>query len=106
MNKKDIRKNFRNLVISRDKSKCKICGKSDVKLDAHHIVDRNQMPNGGHVVENGITLCDDVDGCHLKAERFHITGGKEFIKGFHPSDLFKIINSSYQIAYQKSMNLK
>lgn len=26
-------------------------------LDAHHITDRNEMPNGGYVPENGISLC-------------------------------------------------
>ncbi len=55
--KKQIRANFRNAVFSRDQYKCRVCG-SNNKLDAHHITSRNNMPNGGYIVSNGITLCD------------------------------------------------
>lgn len=37
MGKKDVRRNFREGVLKRDKNKCKVCGNPDVKLDAHHI---------------------------------------------------------------------
>jgi hypothetical protein len=60
------------------------------------------MPNGGYVKENGITLCDGEDGCHMKAERYHITGGKDWVEGFHPIDLYKIIKSNLGLAKQKS----
>src|SRR5690349_13291884 len=70
--KKQLRESFKNGVFSRDGHRCKICGKhaQAVKLDAHHIINRNLMPNGGYVLENGITLCDTPDGCHFKAEKF------------------------------------
>lgn len=102
MNKKNIRANFRNSVFERDKNRCRVCGRSDVKLDAHHIVDRNELPNGGYVLENGITLCDTENGCHIKAEKYHMTNGSEWVSGFHPNDLYKLINSSLEKAIKKS----
>lgn len=99
-----VRERFRNGVFNRDGHKCKVCGRSDVKLDAHHITDRNDMPNGGYVKENGITLCDTADGCHSKAEVFHSTAGKEWIQGFLPEDLYRLIGSSLEKATQKSIN--
>ena len=95
--KKLIRERFRNDVFERDNHKCKVCGNS--AQDAHHITDRNEMPNGGYVKENGISLCSD---CHIKAEQYHITDGKNWINGYHPSELYGLINSSYEIAYKKS----
>jgi hypothetical protein len=71
-------------------------------IDAHHITDRNKMPNGGYVKENGITVCEE---CHLKAEKFHQTGGLEWEEGFHPNDLYKLIDSSFNLALQKSLEL-
>lgn len=103
--KKQIRNKFRNDVLSRDNFKCKVCGREDVNLDVHHIKDRHDMPNGGYVPENGITLCDCVDGCHIKAEKYHISGNKEFVPGYHPNDLYKLINSSYELAYKKSVKI-
>jgi len=58
MNKKTIREHFRNEVLERDGNKCKFCPRTD-SLDAHHITDRHDMPNGGYVKENGITLCPE-----------------------------------------------
>ena len=88
--KKLIRKNFREACFKRDKFSCVMCPftsavlKDEVELDAHHITDRNLLPNGGYVKENGISLCED---CHLKAEIFHSTGTAYF--GFSPEDLYK-----------------
>lgn len=72
-----------------------------VPLDAHHITDRNDLPNGGYVEENGITLCDD--GCHLLAEVYHQTGTPH--PGFSPKDLYARIGKSYEEAYQASLKL-
>lgn len=105
MGKKQIRENFRNSVFERDGHKCRICNRSDVKLDAHHIIDRHEMPNGGYVKENGITLCDTENGCHMKAELYHISEHKEWVDGFHPSDLFKLIGSNEELAVRKSEQL-
>lgn len=104
MNKKKIRSIFRNEVFKRDNYTCKGCNRkfAAIDLDAHHIIDRNEMPNGGYVKENGISLCR---ACHLKAEKYHITNGKEWEEDFHPNDLFDKINSSKELAIQKSETL-
>lgn len=105
--KKEVRKQFREAVFARDGHKCRTCGlpsPDDSLLDAHHIIDRNEMPNGGYVVEDGISLCKII--CHLKAEKFHITEGKEWEEGFHPDDLFKLIGSSRELAILKAKELK
>ena len=95
--KKQIRENFRNKVFSRDNHKCKKCG--DDAVDAHHITDRNEMPNGGYVEENGISLCEL---CHIKAEIWHNSGKTRYAEGYHPNDLYDLIGSSYNLAYKKS----
>jgi 5-methylcytosine-specific restriction endonuclease McrA len=69
LKKKAIRATFRESVFTRDKHRCVICG--DVNnLDAHHIIDRHNMPNGGYILENGVTLCTIH---HLQAEHGIIT---------------------------------
>ena len=100
--KKKVRENFRNEVFSRDENKCLKCGKKECKLDAHHITDRNEMPNGGYVKENGISLCAT---CHEKAEVWHLSGDIEFVKGYKPQDLYRLINSNYATALLKSIEL-
>ena len=95
--KKQIRETFRNEVFSRDGNKCIMCDNTE-DLDAHHITDRNEMPNGGYVLENGISLCPE---CHRKAELWHETDGENFIIGFTPYDLYKKIGSNYSLAYKK-----
>lgn len=92
-NKKQIRENFRTVVFARDHGKCVFCDKSAV--DAHHITDRSEMPNGGYILENGISVCDEH---HMMCEKFHITDGDEWHYGFHPNDLYKKINSSKEFA--------
>ena len=101
MSKKEIREDFRKSVFKRDGNKCRVCGNAKAKLDAHHITDRHEMPEGGYVLENGITLCDTDKGCHFKAEQYHMC--KEVEKGYMPDDLYKLINSSYELAYKKSL---
>jgi 5-methylcytosine-specific restriction endonuclease McrA len=111
--KQQIREKFRKDVFERDSYKCVICSRSDVKLDAHHITNRKRMPNCGYVKENGITLCDCYDGCHFKAEQFNCgytewyvikTKGSYLIE-FTAENLYKKINSSYELAYKKSERL-
>jgi hypothetical protein len=98
--KKEIREAFRNACFERDGYRCAMCGRNDVKLDAHHIMDRHDMPNGGYVAENGITLCDCEGGCHWKAEHWHATG-KAF-PGYAPEDLFAKIGSDLDKAWEAS----
>lgn len=99
--KKKIRENFRNEVFERDGYKCRVCGIANVNLDSHHITDKNDMSNGGYVKENGITLCDQQNGCHVKAEQYHL--GNKVENGYMPEDLYKLIKSSYELAYKKSL---
>ena len=101
--KSEYRQTFRKEVFTRDKNHCKCCPSNSKELDPHHITDRNEMPNGGYVVENGITLCKE---CHMKAEKYHMTSGKEFTPGYHPDDLYKLIDSSKGKAFIKSQLLK
>jgi hypothetical protein len=105
--KKLIRKKFRDSVFERAKYRCEMCGlrsspeKADNELDAHHITDRNQMPAGGYVRENGIAVCDP---CHIKAEEFHSTGKSH--PGYDPTDLYVKIGSSFPEAYKASKRLE
>jgi predicted restriction endonuclease len=85
--KKETRRKFRDAVFARDNYKCAVCGVGG-ELDAHHITDRNAIPNGGYVVENGISLCPR---CHELAEDFH--RGKTCQQGFHPDELYATIGS-------------
>ncbi len=102
-NKKLVREIFRNEVFERDKFECKMCGEKSQKLDAHHITDRNEMPNGGYTKENGISLCP---ACHIKAEQYHISQKQDFVEGYHPDELYLKIKSSFEKAWEASENLK
>ncbi len=110
--KKQIREDFRNGVFKRDKNTCQICGyvyerdQSDYittihdKLDAHHITDRNNMPYGGYVLENGITVCKDT--CHRMVE---IHAKDNCVDGYCPSVLYEMIGSSWEEAVRASIEL-
>lgn len=99
--KKKTRKRFRDSTFDRDGHKCAMCKVANVKLDAHHITPRTQMPNGGYVKENGISLCE---ACHMKAEQFL---QKELAdKKFSPDNLYKMVGSSYTAAFEASENLR
>lgn len=125
-NKKAIRAAFREAVFTRDKYRCRCCGiagkdrqggdgwkklhkdaeeKRLADLDAHHIIKREWMPNGGYVADNGIAVCDL---CHIKAEMFwdrHKTGMVETPIGFLPYDLFKLVGSNVSKAMIASRKL-
>lgn len=72
--------NIRKAVILRDGCKCKECGKSNTKLEVHHIKPRRL--NGSNTLDNLITLCSK---CHQKTE------GKEELYMQH---FFNMLNSS------------
>lgn len=99
--KKLIRAKFREVVFERDRHKCVFCDRTD-DLDAHHIVDRSKMPDGGYVKENGITLCGLH---HSQAEIYHQSGGADWFEGKHPDDLYKLIGSTYEKAVKASERL-
>jgi len=94
------RKNFNEVCLERDGHKCVFCNE-DVNLDVHHITDRHIIPNGGYVLSNGITLCDEH---HWDCEQFHMT--RTCKPQYHPDELYKKIDSSYEQAFEDSKNLK
>jgi len=110
MSKKEIRDQFRNSVFKRDNFTCQVCGIKATPLnatevfDSHHITDRSEIVNGGYVKENGITVCKK--DCHFLVELYHISEGLQWSDGLHPDDLYKLINSSEELAIQKSNELR
>ena len=99
-NKKLIRQNFVVAVFKRDNDSCRMCGAKAV--DAHHVTDRHEIPNGGYVPENGIALCAK---CHEKAEVWHASGKTIWTPGYHPDDLYTVIGSDCVKALEASLAL-
>lgn len=95
-----VRTAFRESVFKRDGFRCRKCSKPSEEMDAHHITDRNLMPNGGYVKENGISLCPP---CHLLAEEFWSTG--KAAEGFDVGTLYLLIGSSHEKAVAASERL-
>lgn len=110
-NKKAVRKAFRDNVFKRDGYKCVCCGKrstpanAEADLDAHHVTPREEMPNGGYVKENGVTLCkgDDGSSCHEKAE---LVLKGDNLPGYTPDDLYAKIGSNREKAHTSSEKLQ
>jgi len=100
MNKKETRQNFRNVCFVRDHYSCVMCGYKSNKenceneLDVHHIISRKIMPNGGYVLENGISLCNKS---HIKAE--------DNLDGYTYDILYNQIKSSKELARAASLKL-
>lgn len=94
------RKAFNKVCLERDNHKCVFCGTKN-RLNVHHITDRHEIPNGGYVYSNGITVCEDH---HLLCEEYH--RNNECLPEYHPVELYKMINSSYEQAWADSLNLK
>lgn len=65
------------------------------------------MPYGGYIKENGITLCKE---CHIKAEYYYIypihTTKVTVLSQYTPNELFKIIESSEELARKACERLK
>lgn len=72
--------NIRKAVILRDECKCQECGKTDCRLEVHHI--RPRRLNGSNTLDNLITLCKK---CHQK------TLGKE---AMFMAKYFSLLSSS------------
>jgi hypothetical protein len=115
--KKTMRKEFRLSVFTRDQHKCRGCGRQGYdhndaqevarvaasgavlcELDAHHITSRDEMPAGGYVKENGISLCPE---CHMKAEVPHASNIE-----FSPETLYRSIGSSRESAWMMCLELQ
>lgn len=79
------------------------CNKDEPEatLDAHHVTPREEMPNGGYVKENGISLCKNR--CHLMAEEY--LQGTTLHEGFSPEELYKEIGSDHKKAVRASEKL-
>jgi hypothetical protein len=109
--KKQVREAFRRAVFERARYRCQGPGckvaatpaNADALLDAHHITDRHEMPNGGYVAENGISLCKAEGGCHEKAEA--MLQGHGSFPGFEPERLYVIVGSSREKAERASRRL-
>ncbi|MEO7172791.1 HNH endonuclease signature motif containing protein [Flavobacterium sp.] len=105
-NKKLVRERFRDLTFKRDKYCCVMCGFKSTpenaidELDSHHLINREAMPSGGYVPENGISLCSD---CHIKAEEFYSTGTAH--PGYSVEELFEKIGSSEEKAREAAKKL-
>jgi hypothetical protein len=70
----------------------------EATLDAHHITNRNELPNGGYVKENGASLCKVGKNCHLKAENCE--------PGYEAETLYNKIRSSHAQALKASEELE
>jgi len=105
--KQIVRKKFRDACFSRDQHRCRVCSvvpdNGDEGLDAHHITDRKEMPHGGYVKENGISLCA---ACHVHAEVYHSSGKTIHTYGYAPEDLYTLIGSSLEAATRASERLR
>jgi hypothetical protein len=62
------RNEFREAVFERDHHECVVCGAP--AQDAHHITERRLWPDGGYILDNGVSLCGQH---HLGAESTRIT---------------------------------
>lgn len=72
--------------------------KAEQELDCHHITNRNLLPNGGYVKENGASLCKVEKNCHLKAENCE--------PGYEAETLYNKIKSSHAQALKASEELE
>ena len=67
-------KRWRKKVYERDNFTCRICGRSDVYLNAHHIKTKYKNTKLIFTVSNGITLCvadhKKVTGCEEDYVRY------------------------------------
>lgn len=89
--KRAIRERLRRAAYARDGG-CVACDHGQAPFDCHHITPREQMPNGGYVLENVVTVCSP---CHEKAEAC-LHGAT--IPGYSPDELYLLIDSSHAIA--------
>ena len=55
MPKSSPRDAFREGVFARDRHRCVVCRAPAV--DAHHLIERRLFPDGGYVLDNGVSLC-------------------------------------------------
>lgn len=70
---------IRRLVYKRDNYTCKICGCTNIKLNAHHIIPfrKFKTPEEANIMNNLITLCNK---CHAQEELKLFKGNNNEIK--------------------------
>lgn len=68
------------------------------ELDAHHVIPRDLMPNGGYVPQNGVTVCGS---CHEGCESYWVRGDGVPPR-YWPEQLFRLIGSSFEQAVEAS----
>ena len=59
---------WRYAIYARDKHTCQKCGKTNCRLNAHHILSWSLYPEHRFDMDNGITLCKE---CHIEEHRIH-----------------------------------
>lgn len=65
---------FVQKVLARDNYTCQCCGRTKIKLAVHHLNGWNWDLEHRYDVTNGITLCDDENGCHKKFHAIYGSG--------------------------------
>jgi hypothetical protein len=111
--KQQVRAAFRDATFKQSNYRCICCGlvapkdKAEDILDAHHITNRNEFPNGGYVKENGASLCKNDKpnerSCHFKAEEWLANGAGE--DGYDPATLYSKIGSNQEKAFAADARL-
>ena len=105
--KKLARQKFRDEVLKRDRSLCAIC-KIPGNVEIHHITDHTQLPGGGYVRENGITLCKE----HLEQAELYLRSESDEMEedaelgALAPKKLYLKIGSNYDKALKASQRLE
>lgn len=54
---------WRNGILERDDSICQLCGETEGRLHAHHILPKRDYPELLYAINNGVILCQD---CHAE----------------------------------------
>jgi 5-methylcytosine-specific restriction endonuclease McrA len=95
---------FQDAVFKRDHNKCAHCGSAD-GITFFLISPRGEMPNGGYVLENAVTLCHD---CYKRAKYFYgkMPDNAWRYPDHDPRELYKLIGSDFDMALEASLKLK
>ena len=77
--------NVKQAVLSRDNYACQVCGKTEGKLEVHHVVFKNN--GGSDRMDNLVCLCKD---CHEKIHKNELTFNKK-VKSFRHASHMNIM---------------
>lgn len=76
-------------ITKRDGYKCKVCGSSD------NVGVSSIIPRFGYNIFNALLLCKY---CNKLFAYYWQTNCKDYSEGYHPDDLYKLINSNKERA--------